>query len=642
MSRVFCCAALLAACSGSATRTPVRTPAAAPLAVESCSTLGEASGGRTCAIYDTQAKAFVDTAAADPLERRALLYDRWMDLYNSADRQEVIRNMKDAFEPGDPESKWGDETEIAYWDDAGDSAGFGDTLMNSVMFRYAVTGTESDYQRFEGWLRGQVQKWDATGMDGYLARWFYALVPPGTQIRNGLAMDTGGDKFVTPAAALPRMPAWFAGQDARWTGHTSIDAYSGPMNSWPLAFPLVRDAALKARMARHYGCFLKRLQIFKIVKLSKNAQLQADVARYLTSSVLNLDPDDPDLTRLDQIWGFYLPQYNTASASAYPAACPDHLATDATAAETIDVTVPGFDGKLLDLILRQTGSDQADSMDFAFYPSVRAGDAVMLIAYALGAYELTGDPEFLKWRDEVLIAKANAREVGRTIGAFELPRPCRSYYRTRTSTPRTSCARCSTATRARAASRTCSGRASSRPRKSRACATRSSRSSTRARPALAAQASTRRWATSPDWAARPGTSTIAPQLRGRPLGEHAGGRAHRDRVAGGARRLLDADQRPRHLDPGGQAGPEREVREPGAAGDGAAARQLDLGEGPVRGGALAGRRRPPAVHRARLHRAVLDGALLRLPPRDSSRPCLEIGNPSSAPRRREARGGFVF
>lgn len=432
MSRIAAASVLLAACSGSATRTPVRAPAAPALTVESCATLGDTSNGRTCSLYDTRAKAFVDAAAADPLQRRAMLYDRWMDLYNSADRQEAIRNMKDAFEPGDPESKWGDENEINYWDDAGDSAGFGDTLMNSVLFRYAVTGTDADYQRFEGWLRGQVQKFEATGMDGYLARWFYALVPDGTQIRNGRAMDTGGDKFVTPAAALQNMPAWFTAEhaDARWSGHTSIDAYSGPMNSWPLAFPFVKDAALKARMARHYGCFLKRLRIFKIVNLSKNAQLQSDIARYLTSAVLQLDAGDPDLTKVDQIWGFYLPQYNDASKATYPAACPDHLATDASKEDTIDVTVPGFDGKLLDLILRQTSGDQADSIDFAFYPSVRAGDAVMLLSYALGAYELTGDQEFLNWRDQVLIGKANAQEVAKTIGGFQLPRPCRSYYRT--------------------------------------------------------------------------------------------------------------------------------------------------------------------------------------------------------------------
>src|SRR5260221_10703711 len=250
MSRRLCFAALLAACSSSSpTRPPLRAPASPALSVESCNTLGEVQGARTCSIYDARKSQFVALADADPLARRAFLYDRWMDLYQSADRQIAIRNMKDAMSPGDPESKWGDENEIGFWDDQGDSAGFGDTLMNSVMFRYAVTGTEADYQRFEGWLRGQVMKFDATGMDGYLARWVYGKVPDGTQIKNGYAMDYGND-FAIPAAALAKMPAWFSAGlpgvtvKPSWEGHVSIDAYSGPMNSWPLAFALVRDKSL--------------------------------------------------------------------------------------------------------------------------------------------------------------------------------------------------------------------------------------------------------------------------------------------------------------------------------------------------------------------------------------------------------------
>ena len=440
MSRAFFAVVLLFGCSSSKTspvRTPL-TPAATTLSVESCNTLGQVDGARTCSLYDTSKKAFVEAAAADPLARRAFLYDRWMDLYNSADRQIAIRNMKDAMAPGDPESRWGDENEIGFWDDQGDSAGFGDTLMNSVMFRYAVTGTEADYQRFESWIRGQVMKFDATGMDGYLARWVYGKVPAGTQVKNGYAMDYGND-FAIPASALPKMPAWFtqglpgvASVQPSWEGHVSIDAYSGPMNSWPIAYALARDPALKARMARHYGCFLKRLRIFKLINLSKNAQLQGDIAHYLQSGFINADPGDPDLTKIDQIWGFYLPQYNDVSAATYPAACPDHLATDATSpADIIDVTVPGYDGKLFDLIMRQAEqSDQANSIDFAFFTSVRSGDALMLQAWALGAYSMTGDEEFLRWRDQVVIGKGNAREVTKTTGSFNFPRPCGSYFRT--------------------------------------------------------------------------------------------------------------------------------------------------------------------------------------------------------------------
>jgi hypothetical protein len=247
--------------------------------------------------------------------------------------------------------------------------------------------------------------------------------------------------FDIPATALDKMPAYYQAGitvDGKpvpvrpgWEGHTSIDAYSGPMNSWPVAYSLIRDPALKARMAFHYSCFLKRLRILKIVNLSKNPQLQADVARYLTSGVLHLDPDDPDLTKVDDIWGFYLPQYNTVSAAGYQRQCPAALAQDATADDTVDVTQVGWEGKLLSLINRQVdGNDMADSIDFAYFASVRAGDAVQLQSYALAAYRLTGDAAFLRWRDDVLIGKANAREVSRTVGAFMPPKPCRSYYRT--------------------------------------------------------------------------------------------------------------------------------------------------------------------------------------------------------------------
>jgi hypothetical protein len=423
----------LAACHSPAARTPVRAHGSAlPASIESCALLGDAANGRTCSIYDTQRRAFVD-GSADPLARRVFLYERFMDLYSSAERQSVVRNMRDALQPGDPESRVRDTP--FHWDDQGDSAGFGDTLMISVLFHYAVTGTAADYDRFESWLRGAVRQWDATGMDGYLARFHFAGVAPGTPIVNGRAMDfrsEGDGAFDIPTPALEQMPAYYRDPGVRpsWYGHTSIDAYAGPMNSWPLAFSLVKDPALRARMARHYGCFLKRLRIFKIVNLSKNAQLQADVARYLTSGVLHLDPGDPDLTKTDQVWGFYLPQYNDQSAASYPRDCPAHLATEAAPEDVVDVTRTGYDGKLLLLLTRQFGQDAVDSMDFAFYPSVRAGDALQLQSYALGAYAMTGDEEFLRWRDQVLIAGANAREVSRTIGAFIPPRPCRSYYRT--------------------------------------------------------------------------------------------------------------------------------------------------------------------------------------------------------------------
>jgi hypothetical protein len=439
---------LLCACHGSATRQPVHAkPSALPSALQSCSTIGAQQDGKTCSIYDTKAKAFSDTPDGTPedaLARRAFLYERWLDLYNAPGKQPVVRRHTQAFAAGTPESVWSDPKYHQGYDDEGDSAGFSDDALNAALYHYAVTGTDADYARFESWARGLVMQWDVTGMDGYLARFAYAGVPSGTQLTAGLALDHRdvGDNgpFDAPASALPRLPSYFKdGIDIggkhiatlpSWIGHTSIDAYSGSMNSFPLAYDLIKDPDLKARMARHYGCFLKRLRIFKIINLSKNPQLQADFARYLTSTVLKLDPDDPDLTRIDQIWGFYLPQYNRVSAATFDTSCPAHLATDAAPTEIVDVAGQGYTDRLFNFILRQSGGDNRDSIDFAFYPSARAGDAVMLDAYALGAYHMTGDHEFLDWREQVLNQKANAKEISRTIGAFNPPEPCRSYYRT--------------------------------------------------------------------------------------------------------------------------------------------------------------------------------------------------------------------
>src|SRR5204862_3605310 len=114
--------------------------------------------------------------------------------------------------------------------------------------------------------------------------------------------------------------------------------YVGPLNSWPIAFGLLRDQPLKARLARQYGCFLKRLKAFRIFNLSKNALLQNEVANYLGKGLVHLEPGDPDLAKLDEVWGFYLPQYNRKYEMDYPRECPAKLAREAGEKDSIDVT----------------------------------------------------------------------------------------------------------------------------------------------------------------------------------------------------------------------------------------------------------------------------------------------------------------
>jgi hypothetical protein len=425
------------------------TPVTLPTGLTTCNLLGAVDGGATCRVYDTQRFNFSDTPPVDAgpddaLARRVFDYERWLDLYNAPEKEVVVRNMSRAMLPTDPESVFGDDQYLALNDDHGDSAGFGGRGMNAALFHYAVTGTDADRSRLEDWVRGSVRQWDATGIDGYMARFHYAGVAPGTKLKNGYAMNVrdpnDNNAFDIPAAALPKMPAYYqTGIDINgvltpvqpsWEGHTSIDAYSGPMYAWPLAYDHLRDAALRKRMVRHYSCFLKRLHVFKIINLSQNASLQSSVRQYLAMGALNQDADEPDLTKLDEIWGFYVSQYNHASAATFDTTCPDHLAFDAAPGEIIDAASPHVASDLFLFFLRQADTaDQKNSIDFAYFPSARAGDAMFLLAYAEGAYHMTGDTEFLKWRDEMLISGTNALGIARTTGSLIPPKACRSYYR---------------------------------------------------------------------------------------------------------------------------------------------------------------------------------------------------------------------
>jgi hypothetical protein len=444
LAAALCCA--LAACSsapGPATHDPVKppAPAALPSGVTTCDVLGATSPAGTCRLYDTQAKAFA--TAPDPLARRAYLYDRWLDLWHKPEGQVVERRTRRAIKPEEAEAVWSDEALLETYDDEGDSANWTGHAGIAAAFRYIATGAPADYDRLAAAVKSQLLQFEATGMEGYLSRHHYAGVPPGTQILNQKATrwryPGDANAFDIPAAQLAQFPAYYtAGVDSggqhvatqpSWEGHTSIDAWSGPLHFFPIAIPLVKDAALKARMVRHYTCFLKRLRLFHITSLSKNTRLQADLAGYLAQGLVNKDPGDPDLSKTDDIWGFYLPQYNVNSAANYPRACPDQPSWEPAEAEVIDASASTATSKMLLLFLRQGDGDAKDAMDFAWYPSVRGGDGVMLHAYATAAYQMTGDATWLRWRDDLLVGKANAAEVMRTVGSFAIPKACSNYYR---------------------------------------------------------------------------------------------------------------------------------------------------------------------------------------------------------------------
>ena len=176
----------VAACKPAATHEALRAALSPlPAAVESCAILDDVQGGRRCQLYDTRARAFSD--GADPLLRRVLLYERWTDKWNTVEQQLGVRVLKEPMAPGDPESRFSDERLLLGYDALGDSASYAEETGISAAYRCAATGTLADCRRLEDHVRGSLLQFEATGIDGYLARAHFAGVPVGTPARNGRA-----------------------------------------------------------------------------------------------------------------------------------------------------------------------------------------------------------------------------------------------------------------------------------------------------------------------------------------------------------------------------------------------------------------------------------------------------------------------
>ena len=151
--------------------------------VESCAVFREevcGAGGTTrrCDLYDVEAAAFDE--APEEMLRRAYQYDRWYDLFSSPDGQTAERVFTEEMPPGTAEEVWTDPANFAGWAGAGDSAIWTGTALNAFILRYLHTGTEADYQRMEDKTRVMLRFFEVTKIPGYLARYHYLLVEPGT------------------------------------------------------------------------------------------------------------------------------------------------------------------------------------------------------------------------------------------------------------------------------------------------------------------------------------------------------------------------------------------------------------------------------------------------------------------------------
>ncbi|MBM4352603.1 MAG: hypothetical protein FJ109_02225 [Deltaproteobacteria bacterium] len=431
------------------TQPPLATPAD-PLAgtgIESCALFKEerCEGGklRTCDLYDPASNQFVD--APDPLLKRAYLFDRWRDLYNSPDGQAVDRDFAVPVPPGTPESEWSKpESFSGYWGSGDGGIWTGWSTVASIL-RYSQTGTEADYQRMEQQVRDMVTLYDVTGVPGYLCRFHYLLLPEGApndtehilRWENSTTLGSH-DRPVADPVNTPNLPKIYTegivDKDGKvwkgkpmWHGRPSIDQNTGPMTSLPMAYSLLKDEALKERIVHHLTCYLKRLKRVELVNLQSNPELIEGLMAYFSVGELSFDPGDIDLTKLDRIVGYVHVQINTKNEATFDKSCPDHVAMEPW--RVVDAAADTFFGDMLSLVMdMDTDAEGPNQIDHYYWPSIRGGDAMHLMHLATMAYYLTGDEQYREFLYEELVGNIDTVAVVHTAGAFNLPKFCKKFF----------------------------------------------------------------------------------------------------------------------------------------------------------------------------------------------------------------------
>jgi len=433
---------------------PIFEPPEDPLAggaIESCAVYKEETceDGELlrCDVYDTGAGSFVDDP--DPLLRRALLYDRWYDLFGSPDGQTADRDFTQPMEPGTAEAVWTDPANFAAWTGAGDSAIWTGTALNAMILRYLVTGTEADYQRMEEKVRVLLGLFEVTGIPGYIARYHFLQMdePSGPQDPNHIIQYGGElshrDNVIENPETLDFLPdAYFTGivDDSggvhhgtpMWNGAPTIDQMNGPMVAFPMVYGLLRDETLRDQIAYHMTCYLKRLQRIEIINLQDNEDALEAVRDYFSGAgaELNLDPDDLDLTQLDRIVMYTHPQFNELNAATFDRSCPDTVQLDPV--RVIDASSADFLLDILELVadLDAKARPRERGIDHFYIPSVRGADAMHMMHLASMAYAFTGEEMYLDFLRDELLGEIRTAEVAMLMSAL-IPNPwCRSFFGT--------------------------------------------------------------------------------------------------------------------------------------------------------------------------------------------------------------------
>jgi hypothetical protein len=393
-----------------------------------------------CALYDTKSKTFVSTP--DPLLHRVLLYDRWYDLYHQPDGMSFSREFGGTTNAGTPEATWGAKSHFRGWGNRNDSPIWTGAALIGFAMRYLNTKTRADYLRMERKARAMLTYFEMTGADGYLGRYHFLAVPPGTpnDDKHVILNDADDSNYLVHdldpnAPGLPDIykngvPDGKGGTvkgRGRWRGGPSIDQYSGVLSSLATVWHLLEDNQLKTRIGHHVSCFLKRLKRVEIRNLQMNKPVLAALTTFFAGANLQFDPGDIDISKTDTLVAYVLEQKNSKNTS-FNTGCNASIELQAT--RVLDAASPLFLAEAFFLVsdFRGGQEERATGYDTVYAPNIRGGNAIQMMQLAAAAYQMTKDPQFKAFLEKELIGKLRTLDLADTASSLLPPYWCRGFH----------------------------------------------------------------------------------------------------------------------------------------------------------------------------------------------------------------------
>lgn len=424
-----------------------------PERIESCSVIAEerCDGDivSRCSAFDN---GLDDWAGEIPaMTEQAFWFDRYFDLYHSPSGLSMDVKFTQAVLAGTPESEWSTPDFFREYDGRGDSSGWTGTALWGAAARYAVTGTDADYERMLASMQAVGFLYEVTSVPGMLARSHYAMLEEGAPEPHGrwdellfsFGLGDGSDgHFSLPIdeALHERLPDYyFDGVEIegahyetspRFQYDTSRDQYVRGLPGLMLGYDLLgegeREDQVRAVIEEELPCTLNRMRKGRISNLQDATAILEAVTTYLGAAELLLDEGDLDFTTLDELVFYVMEQPHPNHLDAFDATCPDGPPMEVDEDLDFDASDPFF---LVDFVSFAQREGRATEVPIAFsmHVSIRAGDTLFMTQWALTAHALTGDDRYLKFV-RTMMDEIDYWGVLRTYGALQLPKYCAPHF----------------------------------------------------------------------------------------------------------------------------------------------------------------------------------------------------------------------